>query len=92
MQDGNGAARYDAARSPYWIVSRRRLGYIEALTVEFDGIEALPIFSFEEEASLWSEPIAPDSTESQLPALDAYFASNSTGGRYPRLECSRFLL
>ncbi len=42
--------------------------------------------------NFWSEPIAPDSTESQLPALDAYFASNSTGGRYPRLECSRFLL
>ncbi len=40
----------------------------------------------------WCEPTIPDNAQSQLPVLNAYFASNSTGGRYPRLECNRFLL
>lgn len=42
-----------AARRPYWLIRRPRVGLIEALTVEFDGIEALPVFSFEEEAELF---------------------------------------
>lgn len=42
--------------------------------------------------TVWYEPIIPDSTQSQLPTLNAYCASNSTGGRYSRLECSRFSL
>ncbi len=40
----------------------------------------------------WYEPIFPDSAHSQLPARRACLASNSTGGRYPRLECNRFWL
>ena len=42
--------------------------------------------------TLWCEPIFPDSAHSQLPAFGACSASNSTGGRYPRLECNRFWL
>ncbi len=41
---------------------------------------------------VWYEPIFPDSAHSQLPARRACLASNSTGGRYPRLECNRFWL
>ncbi len=35
---------------------------------------------------IWSEPILPDTEESQLPATEVYAASNSAGGKYPRLE------
>ncbi|CAN5537766.1 MAG: hypothetical protein M3494_01040 [Actinomycetota bacterium] len=42
-----------AARRPYWLIRRPRGAYIEALTVEFGGVEALPVFSFEEEAELF---------------------------------------
>ncbi len=42
--------------------------------------------------SHWCEPIFPDSAHSQLLAFRACSASNSTGGRYPRLECSLFWL
>ena len=41
---------------------------------------------------VWCEPIFPDSAQSQLPAFRACSASNSTGGRYPRLECNRLWL
>jgi hypothetical protein len=34
----------------------------------------------------WCEPYFPDSVHSQLPAFRACSASNSIGGRYPRLE------
>jgi hypothetical protein len=44
------------------------------------------------QADEWCEPIFPDSAHSQLPAFGACSASNSTGGRYPRLECSLFWL
>jgi hypothetical protein len=44
------------------------------------------------DADVWCEPHFPDQRPSQLPALRACRASNSTGGRYPRLECNRFLL
>jgi hypothetical protein len=40
----------------------------------------------------WCEPHFPDSARSQLPAFRAFSASNSTGGRYPRLECNLFSL
>ena len=40
----------------------------------------------------WCEPHFPDSAHSQLPAFRACSASNSTGGRYSRLECNLFLL
>ena len=40
----------------------------------------------------WCEPIFPDSAHSQLPAFRTCSASNSTGGRYPRLECNLFWL
>jgi hypothetical protein len=42
------------------------------------------------EVVMWCEPIIPDSAHSQLPAFRTCMASNSTGGRYPRLECKRF--
>src|SRR6266699_3984941 len=35
----------------------------------------------------WSEPILPDTEGSQLPGTGRERASNSTGGRYPKLEC-----
>lgn len=48
-----GRGDRSAARRPYWILSKHGRKHIEALTVEFDGVEALPIFSFEEEAELF---------------------------------------
>lgn len=52
---GKVAGRGDrsAARRPYWLIRRPKGGCIEALTVEFGGVEALPVFSFEEEADLF---------------------------------------
>lgn len=38
------------------------------------------------EEMVWSEPIVPDTEESQLPATGMEAASNSAGGRYPKLE------
>ena len=35
---------------------------------------------------IWSEPILPDTEESQLPGTGVKAASNSAGGRYPKLE------
>jgi hypothetical protein len=43
-------------------------------------------------SELWCEPHFPDSAHSQLPTFRACCPSNSTGGRYPRLECNRFSL
>ncbi len=57
--EGGSAAKVEArgersaARRPYWIIAAHRGGYIEALTVELEGEEDLPIFSFEEEAELF---------------------------------------
>lgn len=48
-----GRGGRSAARRPYWLIRRPMGGYIEALTVESGGIEALPVFSFEEEAELF---------------------------------------
>ena len=45
-----------------------------------------------DKAKGWCEPILPDSAHSQLLAFRACSTSNSTGGRYPRLECKRFWL
>jgi predicted ATPase len=42
--------------------------------------------------AVWCEPIFPDSAHSQLLTFRAFMASNSTGGRYPRLECNLFSL
>jgi hypothetical protein len=36
----------------------------------------------------WCEPHFPDQRPSQLPARRTCSASNSAGGRYPRLECN----
>ncbi len=48
-----GRGDRSAAHRPYWLIRRSRGGHIEALTMEFGGMEALPVFSFEEEAELF---------------------------------------
>ncbi len=48
-----GGGDRSAARRPYWLIRRPMGGYIEAFTVEFGDVEALPVFSFEEEAELF---------------------------------------
>lgn len=37
----------------YWLISKRRGGRTEVLTISVGGEEALPVFSFEEEARLF---------------------------------------
>jgi len=44
------------------------------------------------ESEVWYEPPFPDNAHSQLLTLRTFMASNSTGGRYPRLECNLFSL
>ena len=59
-----------------------------------DGLDASQLggLSGIEQVGVWCEPIFPDSAHSQHPAFMACRASNSTGGRYPRLECNLFWL
>lgn len=40
-------------RSTYWLIARDRNGRVEVLTIECGGEQALPVFSFEEEAELF---------------------------------------
>lgn len=48
------ALRRHYRSTPYWLIVRRGMGEIEALTVNPGGEEAtLPIFSFEEEAAMY---------------------------------------
>ena len=45
-----------AARGPssrYWFIAKTEYGRIEALTIDLDGQEAMPIFSFREEAEMF---------------------------------------
>jgi hypothetical protein len=43
-----------ARRSPYWLLAKRRCGRLEVLTTSLaDGRRVLPVFSFEEEATLF---------------------------------------
>ena len=47
-------------RRPFWHIARREASCMEVLTVEFpSGEEALPVFSFEEEARMFLESGAP---------------------------------
>ncbi len=42
------------SRKPYWLIVKCRSGRLEVLTVDLDGTgEALPVFSFEEEAEMF---------------------------------------
>ncbi len=50
----NGA--HPAGRQPgstYWLIAKDRSGRVEVLTIECGGEQALPVFSFEEEAELF---------------------------------------
>jgi hypothetical protein len=39
--------------SRYWLIARNEYGRMEALTIDLDGQEAMPIFSFREEAEMF---------------------------------------
>ena len=54
-----------------------------------EGVDAVVLLG---DLSQWCEPHFPDRAHSQLLSFRACNASNSTGGRYPRLECNLFWL
>jgi len=39
--------------SKYWLIARNEYGRMEALTIDLDGQETMPIFSFREEAQMF---------------------------------------
>ncbi len=46
-----GPARGPSSR--YWLIAKNEYGRMEALTIDLDGQEAMPIFSFKEEAEMF---------------------------------------
>ena len=57
-ETARGAARWSRTQR-YWVIAKDGLGQPDLLTVDLDGAgEALPVFSFEEEAEmfLWLQP------------------------------------
>ena len=68
------------------------VGDPETLLIDSTLLSVLHPRQVSQGSGFWCEPHFPDSAHSQLPTFSAYSASNSTGGRYPRLECSRFSL
>jgi uncharacterized protein YjbI with pentapeptide repeats len=75
------------------LIELKGIVYFNRSTYETDLSNAKLRRALIAEAELnWCEPHFPDSTHSQLPTFRACSASNSTGGRYPRLECSLFWL
>lgn len=49
-----GFSRAPGRRNPYWLITKRRRGRVDLLTMRLaDGRSVLPVFSFEEEAALF---------------------------------------
>jgi hypothetical protein len=49
-----GSSRAPGRRNSYWLITKRRRGRVDLLTMRLaDGRSVLPVFSFEEEAALF---------------------------------------
>lgn len=49
-----GSSRASGRRNSYWLITKRRRGRVDLLTMRLaDGRSVLPVFSFEEEAALF---------------------------------------
>jgi hypothetical protein len=46
-----GPARGPSSR--YWLIAKDEYGWMEVLTIDLDGQEAMPVFSFREEAEMY---------------------------------------
>ena len=49
-----GSSRAPGRRNSYWLITKRRRGRVDVMTIGLaDGRNVLPVFSFEEEAALF---------------------------------------
>ncbi len=54
LQPLKGSSRPPGRRNSYWLITKRRRGRVDLLTMRLaDGRSVLPVFSFEEEAALF---------------------------------------
>jgi hypothetical protein len=54
LQPLEGSSRAPGRRNSYWLITQRRRGRVDLLTMGLaDGRSVLPVFSFEEEAALF---------------------------------------